>query len=205
MANFISISGPCTTGKTTLINSLSTYKEMNMKNHVIFAPDAHDVVWRNLVDSGLFTEYTEICSDTEYLCTYLIKVIDYYNNYIESMKDVDALIVLDQCWIDFSIYSILNMWYTRLVKSVQEEILYKSSKYDDAISRIYITKACDKNYPVDKMRLRGKFNTFRMNRPLELRYYDIAKHLKNAVALPSSDVSESSLFIINDLKNLGYI
>jgi len=202
VAKFISISGPSTTGKTSLIDSLSTYS--NLKN-VVFSPDIHDVVWKELVDLGYFTEFKEISTDSEYLCTYIIRLIEYYNKYIDSFKDKDVLVILDGCWLDISIYSILNMWYNRIIKSVQDSILESISKYDERISKIYITKADDVNYPISKYRLRGKITTFRENRPLELKYYELARHFKNAVSLPSSDISDSSLFILRDLKELGHL
>lgn len=202
MARFISISGPSTSGKTSLINALSTYRELDK---VVFSPDMHDVVWNGLVESGHFTEFTEISTDTEYLCTYIIRLIDHYNEYLESYRDKDVLVVLDGCWLDLSIYSLLNMWYSRVIKPVQEEILSRTAKYDDMISKIYITRADDVAYPPAKGRIRGKLSTFRANRPLELQYYNLADHIDNAVTLPSADISDSALFIIDDLKNLGYL
>lgn len=202
MANFIAISGPSTTGKTSLVNALSAHKELS---DIVFSPDIQDVVWQELVDAGHFSEFTEICKDSDYLSIYILRMIDYYNNYIDSIKNSDFTVILDECWLDLAIYSILNMWYTRGIKSLQEEILHKISLYDEMISRIYITKADDEKYPVDKNRLRGRMYTFRMNRPLEIRYYELAKHFKNAVPLPSSDISDSSLFIIDDLSKLGYL
>lgn len=202
MATFISISGPSTTGKTAIIEELSLHKDLQ---HIVFSPDMHDVVWNDLVDKGLFHDFTEISSDSDYLCTFIVRLIEHYNKYIESFKDTDDIIVLDGCWLDLSVYSMLNMWYTRLIKSVQEDILMRATRHDNLISRIYITKADDKKYPVDKFRLRGKMSTFRMNRPLELRYYELYKNMKNAVALPSSDKSECVDFIIKDLKELGYL
>lgn len=202
MAKFISISGPATTGKTSIINSLSTYTELS---NAVFSPDVHELVWNELVDKGLFSEFTEISTDYDYLCTFITCMIDKYTEYLESFKDSDKLVILDGCWLDLSIYSVLNMWYTRVVKSVQESILSRVAYYDPNILRIYITTAEDDKYPVRKDRIRGRISAFRMNRPLESRYYNIAKNLKNAVALPSSDTTESSLFIIEDLKNLGYL
>lgn len=202
MATFISISGPSTTGKTSLIESLSTYKELQ---HIVFSPDMHEVVWSDLVDKGFFQEFTEISKDSDYLCTYIIRLIDHYNNYLEQFKDTDDIVILDGCWLDLSIYAHLNMWYTRIIKSVQEEILRKATVYDKNIVRIYITKADDKKYPVDKNRLRGKISTFRENRALEIRHYEIAKHFKTALEIPTSDITDASLFIIEDLKNLGYV
>lgn len=202
MAKFISISGPCTSGKTSLVESLSTYKEMN---NIVFSPDMHDVVWNELVEGGYFQEYTEVTTDSDYLCIYIMRLLDYYNKYIESYKDTDKIVLLDGCWVDLSIYSLLNMWYTRGIKDIQEEILAKAAIFDESISRIYITRADDLRYPVDKFRLRGKMSTFRANRPLEIRYYELASHMKNAMKLPSSEISECSLFIVEDLKKLGYI
>lgn len=202
MAKFIAISGASTTGKTSLIDSLSTYREMNK---IVFSPDMHDVVWKDLLEKGIFSEFTEIQSDSDYLCTYILRVIDYYHKYLDSFEDSDAIVLLDGCWLDLSIYSILQSWYTKVTKSVLESILKTITKYDERISRIYMTKADDLKYPIDRYRLRGTMTTFRENRPLELQYYDIAKHVRDVVEIPSSDISEASLFIIDDFKKLGYI
>lgn len=202
MARFISISGPSTTGKTSLINNLSTHQEIS---HAIFSPDMHDVVWGDLVERRLFYEFSDISTDPEYLCTYLIRLADYYNQYMDAYEDTDSLVILDGCWLDLAIYSTLNMWYNRNIRPVQEEILSKISKYDSRVSKIYLTRADDDKYPVDRLRLRGKMSTFRANRGLEIGYYKIADHLDNSITLPSTDMDENSLFILNDLKNLGYL
>lgn len=203
MTKFIAISGASTSGKTTLINSLSTYPELS---NAIFSSSIHDIVWSELVDQGFFSEFKDVSTDPEYLCLYLIRMADYYNTYLEDYRDSDRLVILDECWIDLSIYTILNMWYNRSLKPLQEEILQKIHRYDERISRIYVTLPDDTHHPIDKFRLRGSINTFRANRQLELQYYDIAKrHFNNFIPIPSSDVSEASLFIINDLKNLGYV
>lgn len=202
MANFISISGPSTTGKSSIVDALSTYPELS---NAIFVPAMNDKVWSDLVSQNIFSEFTEVDTDSEYLCAYIFKMIEYYNDCIKTYQDTDKLVVLDGCWIDLSIYSILNLWYMRAIKPLQEEILAETAKYDEEISRIYVTKAEDDKFPVAKYYIRGKISSFRKNRPLEMRYYDIAKHLKNSTPLPSSSTTESSMFILDDLKKLGYV
>ena len=202
MAKFISISGPSTTGKSSIINALSTYPEFS---DTIFVPAMNDKVWSDLVAQNIFSEFTEVDTDSEYLCAYIFKMIEYYNNCIDTYKDTDKLVIFDGCWLDLSIYSILNLWYMRAIKPLQEEILSETTKYDEKISRIYVTKAEDEKFPVAKYYIRGKISSFRKNRPLEMRFYDVAKHLKNSTPLPSSSTTEASMFILDDLKKLGYI
>ena len=202
MATFISISGPSSTGKTTLVDSLSTHRELS---NAVFSPDLYSAVWTNLVDQGFFSEWKEINTDSEYLCLYVIRLIDYYENYIKSYENTDKLVILDGCWLDLAIYAIINLWYTRVIKEVQEEILHKLNKFDDHLSRIYFTSFDESKQIKQKYRMQYRMANMKLNRPLEIQFYELYKNFKNAVNLPSSDISESSLFIINDLSKLGYL
>lgn len=202
MAKFVSISGPSTTGKTSILSYLKNLPEFS---NVICGSDLQDLVWDELVDRGLFTEFTDVCSDNEYLSTFILKMIDYYNNFLDAYEHEDVLVFLDSCWIDLSVYSVLNTWYNRTIREVQEEIFRKVLIYDNRISKIYLTKTDDKNYPVDKFRLRGKMSTFRANRPLEIQYFEVAKHFKESIAIPTSDIVEAAEFILDDLKKSGYL
>ena len=202
MATFISISGPSSTGKTTLVDSLSTHRELS---NAVFSPDLYSAVWTNLVDQGFFSEWKEINTDSEYLCLYVIRLIDYYENYIKSYENTDKLVILDGCWLDLAIYAIINLWYTRVIKEVQEEILHKLNKFDEHLSRIYFTSFDESKQIKQKYRMQYRMANMKLNRPLEIQFYELYKNFKNAVNLPSSDISESSLFIINDLSKLGYL
>lgn len=202
MATFISISGPSSTGKTTLVNSLSTYRELS---NAVFSPDLYSAVWTDLVDQGFFSEWKEINTDSEYLCLYVIRLIDYYENYIKSYENTDKLVILDGCWLDLAIYAIINIWYTRVIKEVQEEILHKLNKFDEHLSRIYFTSFDESKQIKQKYRMQYRMANMKLNRPLEIQFYELYKNFKNAVNLPSSDISESSLFIIDDLSKLGYL
>lgn len=202
MATFISISGPSSTGKTTLVDSLSTHRELS---NAVFSPDLYSAVWTDLVDKGFFSEWKEINTDSEYLCLYVIRLIDYYENYIKSYENTDKLVILDGCWLDLAIYAIINLWYTRVIKEVQEEILHKLNKFDEHLSRIYFTSFDESKQIKQKYRMQYRMANMKLNRPLEIQFYELYKNFKNAVNLPSSDISESSLFIINDLSKLGYL
>lgn len=202
MATFISISGPSSTGKTTLVDSLSTHRELS---NAVFSPDLYSAVWTDLVDQGFFSEWKEINTDSEYLCLYVIRLIDYYENYIKSYENTDKLVILDGCWLDLAIYAIINLWYTRVIKEVQEEILHKLNKFDEHLSRIYFTSFDESKQIKQKYRMQYRMANMKLNRPLEIQFYELYKNFKNAVNLPSSDISESSLFIINDLSKLGYL
>ncbi len=202
MAKFIAISGPSSTGKTTLVNSLSTHRELS---NAVFSPDLYDTVWTNLVDQGLFSEWKEINTDSEYLCLYVIRLIDYYENYIKSYEDTDKLVILDGCWLDLAIYAIINIWYTRIIKEVQEEILHRLNRFDKHLSRIYFTSFDESKQLKQRYRMQYRMANMKLNRPLEIQFYELYKNFRNAVTLPSSDISESSLFIIDDLSKLGYL
>lgn len=205
MANIIAISGASATGKSSLVDELSTYKELS---NVIFSPDIFSTVWDDLVYRGLFSEYEDVSRDTEFLCIFIQRVINYYRDTIKEYSDQkyeDKTIIIDSCWIDVAIYSILNMWYTHVVKEVQEGLLSQITLYDDSLSRIYITKYDASKSKIEKYRLPFKRYNVKYNRPLELQYYKLATHFKNAYELPYSDNTDSALFIIKDLQNLGYI
>lgn len=202
MATFIAVSGPSTSGKTSLVESLSTYKEMS---RVKFSPDFHTVVWNHLKSENVFSDFTDITDDGYYMCTYLHKLADTYNDFIESYEEYEGVVFLDSCWIDLAIYANLNMWYDRMIKSAQDDVFNKILKHSDKLSRIYFTKVNDYKYPVDKYRIRGRITTFKMNRPLEIKLYDIAHHLRESVVLTQSDTSGDSIAVIEDLKKMNYI
>ncbi len=122
MATFISISGPSVTGKTSLIDSLCSYRDMNKFS---FSPDFKDVVWHELTDSGIFSDFTDITSDPSYMCTYLHRLVDTHNKYIESHMNDEGVFILDECWLDYFIYALLSMWYSRVISGAQEEVFNK--------------------------------------------------------------------------------
>lgn len=202
MATFISISGPSVTGKTSLIDSLCSYRDMNKFS---FSPDFKDVVWHELTDSGIFSDFTDITSDPSYMCTYLHRLVDTYNKYIESHMKDEGVFILDECWLDYFIYALLSMWYSRVISGAQEEVFTKIMKYQDKISRYYMTTAKDSQYPPDKFRIRGRITTFKLNRPLEIALYKTHASMHNTLVLPNSEISGDSMFIIDDLRNLGYL
>lgn len=202
MATFIAISGPSSTGKTSLIDTLSTYSEFS---DTVFCPDIYTAVWSQLVEQGHFEDYSEINTDSSYLCVYLMRLIEYYNNLLDAYEDTDKLVILDCCWVDLAIYAILNLWYNRVIKEVQEEIISKLMVFEERISRIYFTRF-DRSKQIEK-----KYHTpyrianVKLSRPLEIQYYRLFENLKNAAILPSSNAAESCLSIIRDLKELGYL
>lgn len=202
MARFIAISGPSSTGKTTLVNSLSTHREFSK---AVFSPDLYEVVWKDLVDKGFFSEWKEINTDSEYLCLYVLRLIDYYDNYIKIYENTDKLVILDGCWLDLAIYAITNFWYNRIIKEVQESILHRLNNFDEHLSRIYFTNFDENKQIKLKYRTQYRMANMKVNRPFEIQLYELYKNFKNAVNLPSTDVSEESLFIIDDLSKLGYL
>lgn len=202
MATFIAISGPSSSGKTSIVNNISMYREMRSFTYI---PDIFQTVWDDLVARGLLSEYDDINKDQDFLCVFILHMIDYYNMCLDEYEHEDGVVVLDCCWLDLAIYAVTNLWYMHAIKAVQEDILSKLNRFDERISRIYVTKF-DKSYQKsDSYQLPFKRSNVKSNRKLEIEYYELAKNLKNAVALPSSDISEASLAILEDLRNLGYL
>lgn len=202
MAKFVAISGPSSTGKTSLIDCLSCHQELSKAE---FSPDLYNTVWGGLVASKLFTEYGEIIHDSEYICVYLLKLIEYYKEYIEEYKDTDKLVILDCCWLDLYVYALINMWCAHTIKAVQVDILEQISQLIDSVDMIYLTYEDPNKVEKRPYRAPYKIYTVKANRSLELQHYKMAKYLVHTKELPSSDISESALFIIEDLKKLGYL
>jgi len=202
MAKFVAISGPAQTGKTSLVDYLSIYPETS---GVVFSPDLYNTVWSNLVDQGIFSSYDEIVRDSDFICVYLIKVLEYYEEYLEKYKDTDHLVFLDCCWVDLLTYSMVSMWCSRAILDLQAEMIERIVKFRDSVDRIYITEYDESKVVKQKFRSDHKIYSVKGNRTIELQYYEVFKNLKNAIALDTSDQTEAALFIIRDLQNLGYL
>lgn len=203
MSKFVAISGPASTGKTTIVDKLNSSPDMYKS---ICSPDMYNVVWLDLVEQGHFKDFTEISKDSEYLSLYILRVVNYYIDYINTFKNTDKLVVLDGSWIDFSIYAIINMWYLRYMRSFQEAILSKILLLKDLIDcRIYFTQYDESKEKKERFRNTTKLYNTKESRELEIAYYRVMEDFKNSIILPTTDGDEASLFIINDLKKIGYL
>lgn len=208
MVKFIAISGPAQSGKTSLIDNLSTCKEISKEG---FSPDLFNTVWSNLVEQGVFRSYDEIVRDSDFICVYLMKVIEHYENYISMYekiyqgKDKNKIVFLDCCWIDLLVYSVINMWYSRAIADLQAEMIDRIMKLCNTVDRIYLTKYDENKHVTQEYRSDYKIYSVKSNRGLEFSYYNLFQNFKNVVQLDTSDISEASLFIIDDLKKLGYL
>lgn len=202
MAKFVSISGPAQSGKTSLVEYLSTYPELE---GAVFSPDLFNTVWSDLVEKGIFHSYDEIVRDSDFICAYLIKVIEYYESYLDSYADTDDLVILDCCWIDLLIYSVVSMWCSRAILDLQAEMISRIMKLCESVDRIYVTKYDAARQIKQKYRNDYQIYSVKGNRDLELQYYSMLKVFKDALPLYTSDPSDAALFIIDDLKNLGYL
>ena len=202
MTRYIAISGPSSTGKTSLAEDLSTHLEMKEAE---FSPDLYNTVWMDLVSKGIFQKYDEIIKDSEYVCVYIIRLINYYKSCLDKYKESDKLIIMDCCWLDMLAYGLRNMWSSRPIKSLQEDIIGQILSFHESIDRIYLTSFDESKHKKQKFKEEFRVYSLKDNRNLELRYYEMFKNFNHVVPLPSSDITDSSLFIIEDLKNLGYV
>lgn len=174
MPTYIAISGPCHSGKTTLMNLLrGRYTD---DHNVQFINDLHDDTWCDLVDKGSFGRFEEVYSDRDYLLLYCTQVID---RYIKIFKDYDkinddTLVVLDGSYIDYLIYTILHLWYHYPSVEIQERMILKLLGTVGKVSKIFMVYADDDRYPVDShtTTLRQRMANFKRNRKVELSLYD---------------------------------
>lgn len=202
MARIISISGSSASGKTSIFQELKSRKELE---NAVFIPDIFKTVWSYLVDGGYFSEYDDISKDTDFLCVFIQRIINHYKENIDYLADSDKLVIIENCWIDVAIYSIINMWYTHIVKEVQESLLTQLSIYDSKISKVYVTSYDEELQKVSNYRCPFRRYNVKHNRKLELSYYRLASNLKGVETLPTSDRCEAVDYIIEDLRNLGYL
>lgn len=204
MSKFIAISGPAVTGKTSLVdelrNSLKEYK------NIVYGPDIKETVWRELVDSGYFKEFSEIDTDREYMCIYLIRLIKFYEEeLIGKYAYEDKLVILDGSWVDLLTYATLQMYYNSFIIEVQTKIFSDILALSNTIDQIYLTVADEEKYPVNYKGMRCNIVNFKKNRPLELKYYEMARQYKRVTQLPTLEIKDSRDYIITDLKKLGYL
>lgn len=202
MTRFISISGPSSTGKSTLVRELrAQFPSSSVKT----CSDFHEVTWKEFLNTGKFKEFTEIQNDSEYLCIYILRLIKDYESLLSTLKDSKYdLVILDGCWLDLFVYTNLQMWYSSFVREVQEDILMRICRQSSDIDKIYITKADDEKYPTLVHDRRSHMVNFHRNRKLELQYYELAKRFKGTVELPDPDIKEAVNFIMTDIESYTY-
>lgn len=201
MANFIAIAGPSATGKTTLWESLKGV----LPRDTVFVPDLYTEVWDELKRLGYFKDFTEIMADSDYTTLFILRLLDKYRETMDKYQDTDALVIMDSCWIDISVYSLIQMWYNHIIQEVQEQILHKLAIYDDSLNHVFITTNDDQRYKPEKYRSPFKNKNVKTSRPLELQYYRLFSNFKNAEELPTSDLQENLQYIYATLNNLGYL
>lgn len=202
MATFIAVSGPSSTGKTSIVDDLTTHKEFSK---VKVCPDLLNTVWASLVEQGFFSSYTDIINDSEYICVYLLKMIEYYRDLIEKYSKEDGLVLLDCCWVDLAVYGVLNLWYHNMMKDLQADLLSQVNEFTGSVDKIYMTKYEESKRVIPKGHSPFKVYSKKANVKLELSYYNLFKNLYPVIELPTSDVSESALFIIDDLRKSGHL
>lgn len=204
MAKFVSISGPSHSGKSTLVNILRS--SLSDNPNVIVSESMQDRVWESIISLSPFKEYKEITSDRDYLMMYVFKLVGYYKDLIHQYEGFDGTVILDECYHDLLIYSMLNFWYHYPAVEHQQALIRDLIGTKDKISMMYLVKADDVAYPPDKRTLRSKMASFKRCRPLELDYYyTVFKDLPNTVMLPSANVLDCEFFILEDMKSKGLL
>lgn len=195
--SIISISGPVHTGKSTIIAML---KE-SLPKDTIFVDDMFLKVWEYFQEVGEFQSYTDVHKDHELLFMYISKVCDFYQEAINQYEDRQELVVFENCYLDYLIYSQLSTWYHYPLIGFQEITLTNLLKSKDKISRIYMTTSDDSNYPTSgvKFECRTTKAAFLRNRGLENQFYNLYRDNRNVVSLPP-DIFGNEKLILDDIE-----
>lgn len=207
-ATFIALSGPSYSGKSTIMENI---RKLDHASALHKLPDMKDVVWQNLVDTGIFKNFNEITKDSDYLLIYIGRMVNWYVSMYEKYNRLEGnhIVIYDGCHIDLLIYSMLNLWYHYPVKEIQEAEVRRILDTKEFVSLIYMCKADDGEYPVNYHNLRDSRTAFRKNRKLELDYYEMFSESSRVVKLPYTcfpDHGERCAeFIIDDMRRRGLI
>lgn len=199
--SIVGIAGPLGTGKSTLISLIQTELPVD----TIIVKDIHDAVYSQIEISKDFRDWSEITKDRDYFLIYVNRVVNYFCEMVDAYKDYPELVIFDGTTYDLLIYSMLNLWYHYPTRGFQEEMVHKLLAYRDIFDVIYMTRANDFDFPLDK-KTKRQYNTgFLKNRKTEIGYYDIFRELPKVVSLPSSTILECDKFLIDDLKSRNLI
>lgn len=143
----ICISGPSSTGKTTLINELKDYKELIELIYGIGRVQFSTEYIRDYVEKEYPNKtFDEIISVPENAIQLQFKIADItYNEFIRMLKDRSVLYICDRCPLDNLVYNILNYHCNDrdlMIKYSEEfsrtcSIVRSLSNYVD---RIYLTQ-----------------------------------------------------------------
>lgn len=198
----ISISGPCMTGKTTIINLLKD----RLPKDTVYQEDLFKIVWEEFHSKG-FEYFSEVAKDRDFTIMYISKLVESYVKMIKELDDSDKLIVLENCHLDYLIYAQLNSWYHYPLGAFLEDTISKLMSTARFTNRVYITTADDEGFPLTKSTIiecKTIKAYFKRNRKLEKQFYDIYRNFTNVVTLPSNPL-ECDTVILDDLKLLGII
>ena len=193
----ISISGPSSTGKTTLINRIKERGQLGKYHKIVIINEVIRDIFKNefLPKVG---SMENMMKDKEIVLEWVERVgqatSDHISSEIKKNLDEDTLIILDRCIIDHFIYSIMHtakfdIPLDRFFKAIKT---YKLS--DDKIDYVFLTSIPENDfYDIDGIRPKDWEET----RGLENSLFQLL-FANNSVKLPY-DIDERISIIENTI------
>ena len=200
----IAISGPSSTGKTTLVQSLKNYKgliESILGRQVYFKGE--DI--REMLPADAVLD--EVLADSQVAMELQFKIIESnIERYMDLLKNPHIAYICDRCPLDNVVYMILN--YMRTSPELALKYAADFRKYGSIaksltsyVERIYLTKNDNSMLKAEPDGFRASFyDTFRaLEVELFNGYFD---NLPTVKVLPSESADRLN-FLLNDLKMLN--
>lgn len=193
---FISVSGPCMTGKSTIISLLKD----QLPEDTVYISDVFRDAWNEFQCSG-FEYFSEVAKDRDFTIMYISKIVKKYLDIVNNL-DPNKLYVAENCFIDYLIYAQISSWYHYPLAGFLEDTITKLLESSDKVDKVYITTPDDINYPMTKATILDCKTIkayFKRNRGLENKFYDVYRKFNNCVTLPPVAM-ECDAIILDDLK-----
>lgn len=159
----ISISGPASTGKTTLINQIKSQGKLaNYKNIIIVNEIIREMFKEDFLPQVGSVE--QMMEDKDYDLKWVKEVgkrtSAHIKNEINKYNNDDTLIILDRCTLDHFIYSLMHTIKFSLTPEEFYEFVKEYSKRDENIDYIFLTSIPENDfYEIDGIRPKTWENT----------------------------------------------
>lgn len=198
----ICISGPSSTGKTTLFNELQKHHKLIKSiygNKVVFLEESiRKIAAENYPDKT----FDEIISTSESAISFQLEIAEsIYQNYISILSDRDTLYIIDRSPLDNLVYDIMNYQCDD-----PEVMMSNSKKLNEACSkmrslysyvdRVYLTQVDRSNESIEKDGFRPSKYEYRRQLEIEL-FNSIFDFSPIVVKLPSM-MSERVKTVLED-------